>query len=405
MTLPLVPAGAGSRLARRLGGAALTLAVALAIGHPLPAKGEDADPYSATVPVDATADTASAARDKARIDGQRRALTALIERQAGGAPTKPLKLDDKAITNLVASFEVANERMSAVRYTADYTFHFRQGEVQRLIGSVALPPPAAGATAGGAAASGATAGAAGAVIPLDQPAKSMVLLPVYDSGGHARLWDDPNPWREAWEQGPTTGTLHPVIPLGDAGDIAAVDADKARAGDPAAIAAIARHNGGGDVMVAIAVPRGPPDHPTGLDVTLRRYRAGQPADARTLPIDANPGESSDDLMRRAVAAIAADSGSGWKKEPVPGYDQQGSLTAILSISGLDDWVRMRERLAGVPVVRKVTVVSLSRQEATIELGYVGSVDQLKAALAGINLDLVRGEPSWRLTRDGSARLQ
>ena len=84
--------------------------------------------------VDATADSAAAAREMARIDGQRRALAAVIERLSGASePAKPPKLDDKAITDMVASFEVANEHMSAVRYVADYTFHFRPSKVRRLV--------------------------------------------------------------------------------------------------------------------------------------------------------------------------------------------------------------------------------------------------------------------------------
>ena len=102
-------------------------------------------------------------------------------------------------------------------------------------------------------------------------------------------------------------------------------------------------------------------------------------------------------------AIVASLQSGWKKEPVPGYDQQGSLTAVLPITGLDDWVRERERLAAVPAIRKIALMALSRQEATIEIGYVGSIDQLKAGLAGISLDLVRGDPVWQLARSGSGR--
>src|SRR5262245_57089332 len=64
--------------------------------------------YSATVKVDATADNAAAAREAARIDGQRRALAAVIEHLSASAEAKPPKLDDKTITDMVDSFEVAN---------------------------------------------------------------------------------------------------------------------------------------------------------------------------------------------------------------------------------------------------------------------------------------------------------
>ena len=140
--------------------------------------------------------------------------------------------------------------------------------------------------------------------------------------------------------------------------------------------------------------------PAGVDVTLRRYHAGRLIDSHVAPLDANPGESESDLLRRAVTSVASQIESGWKKGPVPGYDQEGTLTAILPIAGLYDWVRAHDRLAGVPTIRKIALVALSRQEATIEIGYAGSIDQLKASLAGINLELVHGDPLWRLARTG-----
>ena len=394
MTLPPRAARPGDRSGRRLAGAALLLLFAIAAPAD-PTYAQEADPFSATVTVDATAETAAKAREAARLDGQRRALATMVERLPGAGPAAKLpKLDDKAIADLVASFEVANERMSAVRYVAEYTFHFRPAEVRRVLRNAGI----------------AVADDPGKPPDPNQPqevskppdtGKPLVLLPVYQAGRVALLWDDPNPWREAWDRRPPTPRL--VIPLGDAGDIAAVDADKARAGDAGALAALARRNGGDDAVVAVAAMRGPPDKPGGVDVTLRRYRAGQLIDSRNAPLTANPGESESDLLARATGAVAAVIESGWKKEPSAGYDQQGSLTAVLPITGLDDWVRARERLATVPAIRKVGLVALSRQEATIEIGYVGSIDQLKASLAGISLDLVRGDPLWRLARTGPDR--
>ena len=115
MTLPLMRAAVGAARGCRFPGVAIpqvVLALGLGSGRGL---SEEADPFSATVTVDATADTVVNARDAARIDGQRRALAAVAEQLSGGAvPAKLAKLDDKMITDLVASFEVAHERMSTV---------------------------------------------------------------------------------------------------------------------------------------------------------------------------------------------------------------------------------------------------------------------------------------------------
>ncbi len=405
MTSLLVP----TRTGRRRFGAPVYRAVragfvaALVLGPAgLPARAEEPDSFSTTITTDATAETTAKARDNARLDGQRRALAAVVERLAAGtaqgnaaanaganapanAAAKLTKLDDKTITDLVASFEVANERMSAVHYAADFTFHFRPAELRRTI-------RAAGIALGGDEAK-------------PDSGKPPVIIPVLQSGGQLRLWDDPNPWRDAWSQLPAGrgGGSRFAVPLGDAGDIAAIDAEKARAGDADALAAFARRNGGGEALVVLAATRGPPDHPTAIEVTARRYRAGRLIDSHVEPITANPGEGESDLLGRAAAAVVAEIESGWKKEAVPGYDQVGSLTAVLPVTSLDDWVRARDRLAGVAAIRKISLVALSRQEATIEIGYAGSIDQLKTSLAAISLDLVRGDPLWRLARTGPDR--
>jgi hypothetical protein len=388
MTSPLMPAGVGSEGVRRLAGPALLVLLAFGLASG-PGRAQDADPFAATVAVDATGSTVAEARNTARTDGQRRALAAVAERLGGSTAAKIPRLDDNAITGLVASFEVANERMSTVRYAADYTFHFRPNETRKVLGNPGPGTPGAGTPGTGAS---------------EESGKKLVLIPVYQSAGPAKLWDDPNPWRQAWEEQPAAaGAVRLVVPLGDAGDIAALDAEKARAGDGAALTAIARRNGAEEAVVALAALRGPPTGPAGLDVAVRRYRAGQPVDSHAEKLTANPGESEDDLLRRGAGAVVADIASGRKNDSGPQNDQVGTLTAILPIIDLDDWLRARDRLANLPAIRKVSLMALSRQEATIEIGYGGSIDQLKAALAEISLDLVRGDKLWRLAHTGPAR--
>src|SRR5687767_10814611 len=90
MTLPLIAASAGRRSERRIAGAAFLFLLLLVQAAGEPAGAQRTDPFSATVKVDARADTAAKARETARIEGQRRALAAIAERlSGGGAPVKP----------------------------------------------------------------------------------------------------------------------------------------------------------------------------------------------------------------------------------------------------------------------------------------------------------------------------
>jgi len=391
MTLPEAPAVAmhGS-VRRRTPAWAAALIVLTLLAGTRPARAADDDPFTVMVPVDATADNAANARDKARHDGEHRALTAIAEHfnAAHAAAAKLAKLEDNAVTSLVASFEVANERMSAVRYLADYTFHFRPAETQRALRSAGVNPNAAAAADAGAAAAG---------------GKPTIVLPVYQAAGHAVLWDDPNPWRDAWAQlPPGNGGSQLSVPLGDVADIAVIDADKARAADADALAAIARKYGSDDAVVALATAREARKGAAGLDVVVRRYRQGKLAETHVAPIEAKPGEAPDALLQRAASAVAGDIQTGWKQEAAGKFDQQGSLTATAPITGLDDWVKLRDNLASVGTIRKIGLMALSRQEAVVQIDYLGSVDQLQASLAALGLQLARGDAandrSWRLAR-------
>ncbi len=392
MTLPLVSAAAGKRGRRCLAGA--VICVLLVAGWVAAARAQNADPYSATVKVDATAANVVKAREQARLDGERRALTEVVDGLAGGPDkVKMPTLDDNAITDMVVSFEVADERMSTVRYMADYTFHFRPADVQRVLRTAGVAAPAAG---GAATAAGAPA----------------LVLPVYQVGTQVVLWEDPNPWRDAWTQVEAEPAANPgtaagvapaalTVPLADMGDVATIDGDKARAGDGDALAAIGRKYGTSNVLVAVAAARGPAQMPEGLDISVKRYRGGQFVTVHTTSLVANPGESAGALFRRAVQTVTAAIGNNWQGMPSVS-EQQATLTATVPITSLDDWVRLRNQIAGLSPVRQITLRALSRQLATVEIGYVGDIDQLKTSLAGLGINLVQSDSGWTLAPSAAA---
>jgi len=404
MPLRLVTAIAGEQARRSF--ACVLLLVILAAPRAEPALAQDSeDAYSATVKVDATADGAAAARDAARVDGQRRALAAVVGKLSGASePAQLPKLDDKAITDMVQSFEVANERMSAVRYVADYTFHFRSAKVRRLV-RVADTTPAEGtgkSTAEGTGKSTAEgtgkSTAEGAGNPAaESGSKSIVVLPVFKNGASLTLWNDPNAWRGAWAQRSAgSGPTHLLLPLGDAGDLAAIDADKAGSGDATGLAAIAKQNGGSETVVALATARRQEGRLVGVEVSVKHYRAGRLVDAHGNSYDANPGEDEADILRRTADAVAADIESGVKKDTASSFDRQASLTISVPITSLGEWLQVRNRLASVASIRKVDLLSLSRQEAKIAVKYIGDQDQLKSRLAEVDLELAGGDPVWRI---------
>jgi hypothetical protein len=331
----------------------------------------------AGVPVDATAANAVAARDAARLDGERRAFRQLLERLTLVADRGRLpRIGDQQLTDMVRDFSVANERSSGVRYLATYTFRFQPDAVRALLRDAGIPF-------------------------AETVSKPVVVLPVLRRDDAAMLWDDPNPWRAAWSDHTGASGLVPlVVPLGEAADLAAIGADQALAADPAALTRIAANNGGGDILIAVATQR-----PTGeLQTSLRRVSAGGTSEIAKGSFQPNAGEDPGAFMSRVVTASVADLEEAWRRDNVLTTGTEGVLTASVPLDGdLAGWLVVRDRLKGVPTVKRSDVVTMGRQAARVEIHYLGDPARLRVALAQRDLVLDGGDESWTLRpRAGAA---
>jgi hypothetical protein len=331
------------------------------------------------VPADATAANATAARDQALADGQRKAFNILMARLT--LPTDAARLPNvnaTQLTDLVQGFEVGNERRSGVRYLADYTFHFRPEAVRQLLRQ-------------------------SGIAFAETPSKPLVVLPVLHDGDRTVLWDDPNPWRDAWNSLKLPLGLVPVVtPLGDLNDVAAVDADTAARGEPEHLAAVSQRYGGADVLVTQAVPK--TDGSDGVDVTTTRYTPGVSGSEQTWVTSetANAGEGALDLMRRAAGDTMAQVEEAWKVANILDTRLSGTLVARVPVGALPEWIAVRDRLVGIPAVRSSQLVSLDHDGALVEIRYIGDPAQLRLALGQRDLELSGTDPDWVLRRRGSA---
>ncbi len=349
--------------------AALT---ALLLTVSMPARADD-DAFTVSgVHEDVTAASALAAKDQAQAEGQAKAFGQLMDRLA---PGKAPRLGAAQITDLVIGFEVANERSSTVRYAADYTFHFNPAAVRRMLdanGIAAVTPP--------------------------PQAKPVAVLPVFvGSDGRAVLWDDPNPWRDAWAQhGGDQTSLPMVVPVGDLPDVAAIDAPKALAGDRAALKAISARYQNDDVLVV----QGKFAAPGRFEINAMRYSLDNPGPPQTaaLMTSAKPGETEAQQLARSVAYVENADRPGveageYRRRERRGYASMSCSRRVRSA----DWVSVRNRLRAIPSVRGADLVTFDRSQLRVAIRYIGTQDQLRAALSDKGLELGGADPDWTLT--------
>jgi len=80
-----------------------------------------------------------------------------------------------------------------------------------------------------------------------------------------------------------------------------------------------------------------------------------------------------------------------------------TLSVMVPIASLRDWVEVRRRLAGIPVVQRAEVRTLARTEGELNLVFVGDPTQLAQALAQRQLSLSQDAQQWtlRLAENGA----
>ena len=326
------------------------------------------------ISVDVTAEAAADAKRKALGQAHELAFQRLLTRLTPRAHHETLPtLSAQDIESYVRDFSIAQEKSSATRYLATLNFRFKREEIRNFLTDHGIRF-------------------------AETPSKPVLVLAVYEDAGVVYLWDTPNPWREAWEANPPEGGLVPmVLPMGDLTDIAAIGAEQAARGDMQRLMAIGGRYDTDDVLVARCVrgidTRGAPM----LEVTISRYGSpgGEQTFVRTFASESDT--ATQELLTHAVAEIAIEIEDGWKRDNQLQFEKPAILSVRIPISGLNEWIMVRERLSGVALIRTTDIVLLSRSEVRANLHFIGNEDQLTVALAQADMTLSRDEgEDWTL---------
>ena len=331
------------------------------------------------IQVDVTDETAASARDKALRDGERRAYQQMISRVAPADDLPRMSaVSDAEIGTLIKDFWVADEKLSAVRYVATLNYTFHRDRVYALLRekNVAF---------------------------TTRETKSILVLPVYEAAGGPVLWETVNSWRTAWEGQVASSELALRLPVDDATDRDMITADRALYGDRFSLEQLARRYNADKLVVVAAKPLGlDTAAPTGVRVRTIRYDA-EGIQSRTQQYPGSANEREADLMRRAAAQTDTALQAAIKREATAAAAAGQTLPVVVPLSGLDDWLAVRRRLADTPAVADVQVIVLSRNEVRANIAYLGELDRLRSTLRGAGLALKEQTGQWVLRATGEER--
>ena len=334
------------------------------------------------VDVDVTGKDAADAREQAMIKAHSDALGELL-----GKFTTPEQvtsilagMDSGQINALVRGTEVEEEKISANRYRARLQITFDADDISKMIGNNA---------------------AGGEAEHVPAAAGSFLIIPAYEEDGVQMLWEEGNPWRNAWKlQGLEITAGDIVVAFGDESDLKVVDSQSISSANFAALAPLTLRYGVTDIVIVHAKIIHNPD--LQLEVIKRRINRVQ-NEVNLTTYRADPQETKEQMMARAARDIAE--GLQHKKleeqearKTVSG-GERNDIMVLASISTLASWTQLRTKLSALPMIDKLEVRALAPQQVDLIIHYRGTPDSLSNAITAQNIRLVKNPTYWVISRD------
>lgn len=322
------------------------------------------DPYSVTVPVDATAASASVAQTMAINGGQARAWDQVSHRLIPQKDWAHLpKLDDVALQRLVRGYTVSAEKRSTTRYTAKVTYIFNPGAVRHLFRASNIAFEDQGGTA----------------------ILVVAMSPSYNA--HSA-------WAQALAQSKFSTMPYPLVsPIGDAVDQSALGPLRlADASWGAVEPSASRVHANEAVLVDATNPAA-----SQMTVHMRRIGPGKPFAIPDLVIPVPAGTPPQKAYAMAADQAVAAIEDAWKLRTSIDFGRKSKLVAEVHIASLEQWSDLLTRLSTVPVVSDVSVQAMNTGEARIAISYSGTADQLRDMAAQSNVVVASRDGTWWVT--------
>jgi len=355
----------------RSGAAALWMAVGVALAAALPTGALAADEVFtvANYPVEARADNAVAAKDKALADGQQAAFRSLLKRLVSVTAYARIKrLDGIKAANLVEGVSVRSERNSSTDYIASLDFSFQAKAVRDLLRREGIPY-------------------------TDEQAPALIVIPVWRAGASPSASDEAA-WTNVWKSLDLGHALTPVKLQPLKKDIKAESVNALAGGDGSAMRALVAAYGSELVVVAVAEPDPAAKR---LNVTLAgRDAVGAFTLKRTYRVDqADPGYAKE---LAAVVSLGVLEGR-WKAIKSGAGTAAGSadLQIAVEFRGMSEWQDISRKLGSTPGVAELDVAGLSARGARVTLRYPGGAEALADGLAQQGLILRNVGGNWVLS--------
>jgi hypothetical protein len=325
----------------------------------------------ANYPVEARADNAVAAKERALLEGQQAALRSLLKRLVPvSAYPRVRRMSAIKAADLVEAVRVRAERNSSTEYIASLDFSFQAKAIRDLLRQEGIAF-------------------------VDEQAPPLTVIPLWRAAATAPAQNEAN-WSKVWKGLDLEHALTPVKVATLMASITPETVASLAAGDGSALRDFVSGYGSELVLLAIAEP----------DTASKRLRvslSGRDAVGaftlqNTYRLDpSDPGYTSE---LAAVVSLGILEGR-WKairSRGGAGAASSGDSDMLIAVEfrGMSEWQDISRKLAATPGVEELEVAGLSARGARVTLRYADGAQQLAEALASQGLALRNAGGNWTL---------
>ncbi len=326
------------------------------------------------VNIDVTDQNPVQARNKAIAEAQRQALVTLLERLLPLTEVAAYRhISDDLLDTLVQDFQIQNEKHSNVRYLGTFKIRFRPEAVDRFIQS---PPPIPSMVADAQPSEG---GGASLSSQKDFSSPLMVVVPLIEREGKLQLWEEGNPWLQAWNHADLEDARL-TVPIGDLQDREALSPEEILHFEGATFTKILNRYQAHQVLVAKIT--------AGTPTTLELFQVGrQGLIAMSDPtlLEGVEGLNEATFSKALTKALALKDRLARDTKGAFGLKK---TEVRIPLHSHKEWLAWQEDLKSLPMVHQLEISSLSRTEARVVLHHIGSQENFEKVLARENLSLV-----------------
>lgn len=319
-----------------------------------PAAAEDMSLYDADISVDVTAATASAARETAMNEANRQAVMTVARRLTTAEGASVLNhLNNNQILNFIKEVTVGEEKVSDIRYIANLKITINAEIIKAYLSEKNAP-----------------------VAIVEE--STIIIIPTFRefATDTPLLWEENNPWLQAWNTNAQTSGPVKILPLGNtyANSITAAQALQMNG---IALDGIAAGEQTPNLYIADAIY----DGIDGLDVTLYAYKNGS---QETVKI---PGSRGEQLFNDAVRKVKETLLAKVQRQSQTVSQSSSEITVLFAFNALRDWMKVQQALKNTAGVDSLTIDALGAGKVQFKLRFTGGEDRLLHHLRDKNLNL------------------